>query len=59
MTGFLEDFFLRSAGVSDQQIAQLNAAWPDLEKAIALAKPHVQLLLTVAQLVITKEKELK
>lgn len=66
MTGFLEDQALRFEGLDDKDIADLNAALPDLQalgRALSAQWPRVSrvapVLLRLADKIIAKQKELK
>jgi hypothetical protein len=41
MTGFLEDNLLRFEGLSDQDIATLNAALPDVQNLLTVLEAHM------------------
>lgn len=66
MTGFFEDQALRFEGLTDQDIADLNKAIPDLEHLIGVIQaelPRINrvlpVILRVAQKIIQKQKELQ
>jgi hypothetical protein len=66
MTGFLEDQALRFEGLDDKDIADLNAALPDLQalgQALSAQWPRVSrvapVLLRLVDKIIAKQKELK
>lgn len=63
MTGFLEDAFLREKGLSDDDIALINAELPDIDNLIAVFQSHqAQInralrLLTVVRKIIASERQ--
>lgn len=66
MTGFFEDQALRFEGLDDKDIADINAALPDIEHLIVVVQaelPRINrvlpVILRVAQKIIQKQKELK
>jgi hypothetical protein len=65
MTGIIEDDFLRFEGLDDQDIVDLNAALPELERVddITLAEwaklaPHIPALLRIFKKIIAKQRTL-
>ena len=65
MTGFLEDNLLRMEGLTDQDIADLNAILPDLQNLVGIAQTHqaqfnrvMVKLLPIINKVIAKQRTL-
>lgn len=66
MTGFIEEQLLKFGGLSDDDIAKLNAILPELEKLFQIIQSNwpgiaetVPVLLQLAQKIILKQKELE
>lgn len=65
MTGFIEDMLLRQEGLDDKDIADINAALPEIQRAdqLLLAEwprlaPLVPLFLRVFNKIIAKQRSL-
>lgn len=66
MTGFLEEDFLEFEGLSEEDITNLSAALPDLQKLIGVLQQNwptivkiAPVLLLVAEKLIAKQRGLK
>ena len=66
MTGFIEEHLLKFEGLSDDDIAKLNAILPELKKLFQIIQSNwpgiaetVPVLLQLAQKLIAKQKELE
>lgn len=66
MTGFLEEDFLEFEGLSEEDVANLNTALPDLQKLIGVLQQEwptivkvAPVLLLVAEKLIAKQRGLK
>lgn len=66
MTGFLEEDFLEFEGLSEEDITNLSAALPDLQKLIGILQQNwptivkvAPVLLLVAEKLIAKQRGLK